>query len=349
MKRRYKIRYDRIIAVLLIIAVPVILLLISHCRSETTDTVSVEVQTEASTDCTSFTTEPITATTTTVTVTTPLIEQPECQASAFYSVDEKSIIYNDNIDLRIAPASLTKLLTASVALKYVDKDKVFTVGSEQWLVQPYSSLCYLQIGNMLTLEDLITGMLMASGNDAAYTIAVSVARELKPDFYMTDDEAVQYFCELMNDFAYSLGMTQSNFVNPDGWDNDWQYTTVADLIKISEYALYVPEIREITSTFQKNVTIYSGENFTWTNSNLLLDPYSDYYCENAVGMKTGTTANAGNCLIAAFNLNGKTYISAVAGCITNDDRYDLTLKMLANYAVDNGIRISATPIYRIRI
>ncbi len=125
-----------------------------------------------------------------MTVTIPRIEYPECQASAFYSVDDKSIIYNDNINLKVAPAILTKLLTVSVALKYVDKDKFFMVGSEQCRVQPYSSLCYHQIGNMLTLEDLITGMLMASGNDAAYTIAVSVARELEPDIYMTDDEAV---------------------------------------------------------------------------------------------------------------------------------------------------------------
>lgn len=331
MVRRDKIRYDRIIAVLLIIAVPVILLLVSHRKVEIIPTpVSVEVQTETSTDCTSFTTEPITATAAaTMTVTIPRIEHPECRASALYSVDDKSIIYNDNINLKVAPASLTKLLTASVALKYVDKDKVFTVGSEQWLVQPYSSLCYLQIGNMLTLEDLITGMLMASGNDAAYTIAVSVARELEPDIYMTDDEAVRYFCKLMDNFACSIGMTQSNFVNPDGWDNDEQYTTVADLIKISEYALYVPEIREITSTFQKNVTIYSGENFTWTNSNLLLDPYSDYYCENAVGMKTGTTANAGNNLISVFHMNERNYISIATGCQSDTDRYELTLKLLS--------------------
>lgn len=334
MKKRYKIRYDRLIAVLLIIAVPVILLLLSRCRSETTDTVSVKVQTETLTDCTSFTTESTKATTvTTVTVTLPKIEQPECHSAAFYSVDDKNIIYNDNIELKVAPASLTKLLTASVALKYVDKDEVFTVGSEQWFVQPYSSLCYLQIGNMLTLEELITGMLMASGNDAAYTIAVSVARALKPDIYMTDDEAVQYFCELMNNFACDLGMTQSNFVNPDGWDNDEQYTTVADLIKITEYVLSVPEIMEIAGTYQKHIQIYSGEFYTWTNSNLLLDPYSDYYCENAVGMKTGTTVNAGNSLIAVFQKNERNYISIVTGCQSDTDRYDLTLTLYKNLLI----------------
>lgn len=325
---RVKLRYDRITAVLLVIAIPVILLIASHRRAETTISGSVGVQTETSTVCTAFTTVPVTTTTTAVTVTTSRIEYPECSSCALYSVGDKSIVYSDNIDRRIAPASLTKLLTASVALKYVSKEKVFTVGSEQWLVQPYSSLCYIQTGNTLTLEDLIAGMLMSSGNDAAYTIAVSVARELEPDAYMTDDEAVRYFCGLMNNFAYSLGMTQSNFVNPDGWDDDEQYTTADDLIKIAGYALSVPEIREITGTFQKNVTICSGETFTWTNSNLLLDPYSAYYCENAIGMKTGTTANAGYSLIAVFRKNEGEYISVVTGCQSDQERYELTLKLL---------------------
>lgn len=329
MGRRYKPRYDRITAVLLIIAVPVILLIASHSRAETTSSGSVGVQTETSTVCTAFTTVSVTTTTTAVTVTTTRIEYPECSSCAFYSVNNKSVIYSDNIDRKIAPASLTKLLTASVALKYVGKDKVFMVGSEQWLVQPYSSLCYIQTGNTLTLEDLITGMLMSSGNDAAYTIAVSVARELEPDTYMTDDEAVRYFCGLMNAFAHSLGMTQSNFINPDGWDDDEQYTTAADLIKITEYALSVPEIREITGTFQKDVTICSGETFAWTNSNLLLDPYSEYYCKNAVGMKTGTTANAGYSLIAVFRRVEGDYISVVTGCTSDPDRYELTLKLLS--------------------
>lgn len=329
MSKGYKIRYDRIMAVLFVFAVSIILLIISfkNSKAENDEFISSEVQAESSTICTSFISEETTVTTQPVSI--PIIEYPECRSSAFYSVDEKCIIYSDNINTKIAPASLTKLLTASVALKYVDKNIVFTVGSEQWLVQPYSSLCYLQIGNILTLEDLITGMLMASGNDAAYTIAVSVARELNPDTYMTDNEAVQYFCELMNEFAYNIGMRDSKFVNPDGWDDDEQYTTVSDLIKLTEYVFSVPEIREITGTFQRNVTIYSGEEFTWTNSNLLLDPYSDYYCEYAVGMKTGTTLNAGNNLIAVFQKNERIYISIVTGCQSDTDRYELTLRLLS--------------------
>lgn len=78
----------------------------------------------------------------------------------------------------------------------------------------------------------------------------------------------------------------------------------------------------------------SGENITWTNTNALLAPNSAYYCADAVGIKTGTTASAGNCLIAAFERNGKTYLSAVVGCGTGNDRYELTLKMLSQFGVD---------------
>lgn len=336
MKKR-RIRYDRIIVTLTIIIFFVIaLIIVSRNRYDVQDnstnasTIPTETQTYITTTI-SDTTSVQTATTTEPIY--PIISQidyPECKSSVLYSVDDTTIIYSDTIHQRIAPASLTKLLTACVALKYADTDTIYTVGSEQWLVSPYSSLCYLQTGNMLSLEDLITGMLMASGNDAAYTIAVSVARELNPDKYMSDDEAVQYFCSLMNDFASELGMTNSNFVNPDGWDNEEQYTTAEDLIKLAEYVITVPKIMEITGTYQKYVTICSGESYSWTNSNLLIDPYSNYYCENAVGLKTGTTLNAGNSLIAVFKVDGKMYISVVLGCLSDNDRYELTLKLISN-------------------
>ncbi|MCH5324230.1 MAG: D-alanyl-D-alanine carboxypeptidase [Eubacterium sp.] len=251
--------------------------------------------------------------------------------SIFYCVDTDKVIYSNGADERIAPASLTKLLTASVALYYINPDEVFTVGSEQELVPTESSLCLILPGHQLTLYDLITGMLMASGNDAAYTVAVSTARILNPGASMTDQQAVDYFCGLMNDFAERLGMHNSHFVTPDGSDNHDQYTTVSDLLLLSEYALSVPEIREITGTYQKYVVFESGENITWTNSNKLLCPDSGLYCEYAIGMKTGTTTDAGNCLIAAFEKDDKTFISVVADCLTDYDRYEVTLRNFSTY------------------
>ena len=249
----------------------------------------------------------------------------------FYCVDDGELLYSQKADEPIAPASLTKLLTASVALHYISPDEVFTVGSEQDLVPAKSSMCLILPGHRLKLYDLITGMLMASGNDAAYTIAVSTARALKPEISMTDSEAVDYFCRLMNDFAKKLGMKNSHFTTPDGSDGDDQYTTITDLLLLSEYALSVPEICDISSAYQKYVIFESGENITWTNSNKLLCPDSRFYSEYAIGMKTGTTNRAGKCLIAVFVKNGKTYISIVVGCFTDSDRYRLTLRNFSTY------------------
>lgn len=259
---------------------------------------------------------------------TAKISSPACKAASLGCIDSGELLYCDNISERIAPASLTKLLTASVALRYLSADTVITVGSEQSLVKSGSSLCLIQRGHRLKLYDLLTGMLMASGNDAAYTVAAATARAVRPDTYMSDKQAVEYFAELMNGFAAELGMESSHFVNPEGWDDDGQYTTVSDLMKLAAYAYSIPEIRNITGTYQKRVVFVSGENITWTNSNLLLDKSSSFYCADAAGMKTGTTPGAGNCLIAVFRRGGKTYLSAVTGCGTNNDRYELTKKLL---------------------
>lgn len=275
------------------------------------------------------TSEPATAPTSAATIAH--ISYPECNGAAIYIPDSGELVYSDNINGSTAPASLTKLLTASVALNYIDPDTVYTVGSEQWLVYEGSSLCYIQPGQMLTLRSLVDGMLMSSGNDAAYTIAVSVARSLQQDRELTDLEAVDYFCGLMNDFAAGLGMTESNFVNPDGWDDPSQYTSIADLIKLADYAFKVPEIRNAAGIHYKDETIWSGEVLSWTNSNYLLDPYSVYYCPEAIGIKTGTTLSAGNCLIAAFDHGGKEFFTFVTGCVTEESRYELTLELYDAY------------------
>ena len=277
-------------------------------------------------------TQPLVLTTACATVTETAttiqkISTPSCRSAAVYSMGTKDMLYSDNIDKKTAPASLTKLLTAAVALKYVDPDDTFMVGSEQYYVDPYSSLCYLQWGNVLTMEDLISGMLMESGNDAAYTVAVWTAREAAEDEYMDDETAIEYFCKLMNELAKEIGMKNSHFTTPDGWDDEKQYTTADDLIKLAEYAVSIPLIKEIVGTQEKEVVFESGEPAVWVNSNLLLDQYSEFYCRDAIGVKTGTTLEAGNSLIAMFDKNGEEYLIVVEGCETDEERYELTLKL----------------------
>lgn len=250
------------------------------------------------------------------------------RALALYCVDDKKILYKENSDDHIALASITKILTACVALRYLDPETVIEVGSEQDLVKPGSSVCFIAKGHRLKFGDLLTGMLMASGNDAAYTVAVSAARARDPQAGLSDEQAVAEFGNMMTGFAKELGMNNSHFVNPDGWDDERQYTTARDLLLLAEYALTVPEICEIAATHQKRVVFESGEVAVWTNSNRLLDPESEFYYENAVGLKTGTTKKAGCCLLAAFNKNGKTYVSVAAGCGSDAERYEVTKSLI---------------------
>lgn len=261
---------------------------------------------------------------------------PPAETSAVvFRVGDETELFCENADARVAPASLTKLLTACAALCYISSDEVFTVGTEQELLPSGSSVCLISEGQRLTLYDLITGMLMVSGNDAAYTVAASTARRIGGEA-MSDHDAIEYFCGLMYKFAGRLGMKDSRFNTPDGSDSAGQYTTANDLRILTEYALSVPEIREIVSERERYVVFESGENITWRNSNRLLDPDDEFYCETAVGLKTGTTPKAGCCLIAAFEVNGGTYISVVTGCSSDSERYSYTLEYYGKYVEKNS-------------
>lgn len=222
---------------------------------------------------------------------------------------------------------MTKFLTACTALKYVKPDAKFTVGSEQDMVQPESSLCLIQKGNVLTLYDLLIGLLLMSGNDAAYTIAVGTARQLRPNDKLSDKQAIAYFCELMNQTAKEIGMTDSRFETPDGWDNKNQYTTTADLLTLTKYAIKNPSIKKIISIKETKVTFAAGGSITWKNHIKLIDPKSPYYCKDFVGGKTGTTDSAGYCLISVFEKNSKTYIIIVTGCKDDNARCAATLDL----------------------
>lgn len=277
----------------------------------TTKTTDLSTAVEAST---------ISATSETNSVTMQSSVSATC--AGLYNAKTMECLYENSVDNKIYPASLTKIVTACTALKYISPNTVFTVGTEQRLVPKGSSLCLIKPGHRLNLRDLLTGMLMCSGNDAAYTVAVNVAREVSGNTDMSDYEAVTYFTKLMNDFAVSIGAVNSNFLNPDGWDVENQYSTVYDLALISAYAIQIDEIRNIVSSQSKYVVFDSGENITWHNTNALLQPDSKYYLPQAVGLKIGTTAKAGNCLIAVVDIDGGEYIAVVTGCKSNEERYE---------------------------
>ena len=239
-----------------------------------------------------------------------------------YDVTAGEVLYSKQPDEKCAPASLTKLMTALVAVKYTPKDYVFTVGEELRLVLPGSSVADLWMGNQLNLTQMLQALLMKSGNDAAYVIGVQVGRLIAGDENLGMQEAVKEFCKEMNAMAKELGCKNTNFENPDGYHKDKHLTTAADMLKICIAALEDPVIAPIVATDKVDTTLVSGRQISWKNSNLLLDKESRYYYEGVTGLKTGTTDEAGYCLAASATRDGHTTIAVVLGATDENGRWE---------------------------
>lgn len=224
-------------------------------------------------------------------------------------VEKREVIYlKGDSKERVYPASITKLVTALVALEYCPKETVFTVGAERNMVMWDSSVAGLRIGDKLTLDDLLYCLLLPSGGDAAYTIAAGVGRMISGDESMSAEDAVAIFILKMNEFAKEIGMEGTVYTCPDGYHDDGHYMTAEDLIKLGVYCIDYGNLFEYTSVSKKTVTLINGRSITLKNSNPCVDEASQYYRENVDGLKTGTTDEAGNCLMASGTVNGKRYL-----------------------------------------
>lgn len=247
--------------------------------------------------------------------------------AAVYDITKGEMIYEKKADDICYPASLTKLLTAMVALDFVPLNAEFTVGSELELVQPNSSLAYLREGTAMTLEDLIDALLIPSGNDAAYVIAVGTARYLKGD-ELNDADAVNHFITLMNEKAVALGCTSSAFANPDGYDQDGHYTTTRDMMKICLASLSYEPIKASVAKEERTYYFQGGGMVLWTNSNLLLQDGS-FNSPLATGLKTGSTGNAGYCLsVSAEDSKGRQALILLMKAHSNSERYTDALAVM---------------------
>jgi D-alanyl-D-alanine carboxypeptidase len=251
-----------------------------------------------------------------------------------YKAETLEPIYEKNVFEDRSPASLTKLVTASVALKYSSLDKVFTVGTERKLVASDSSICGLKQGHRLSLKDLLYGLMLCSGNDAAYTIAVNVARDVSGE-NLDDEAAIKFFCKLMNNFCDTLGMDECNFLTPDGYEAEGQTVTASDMAVVARYVMNNSFLSIVASTPKKRVLIASGETFEWKNSNYLLHEDNKYYDSRVSGLKTGSTKKAGKCLITAVSVESGEYIVIVLGCTTEDQRYLGTTELIKYIEANN--------------
>ena len=231
-------------------------------------------------------------------------------------------------ETRIYPASVTKLFTAYVALPYLNAAKTVTAGDVLNMVAAGSSVAEIKKGDSLTVEQLVAGMLLPSGNDAAYILAEAAGRAMHGEKAkeISTETAVKRFVEEMNAQAKLLGMTGTNFANPDGIHSDNHYTTYKDLAILGTLVQGDPIIRKYASTANMTVTLSSGS-VTWKNTNELVNPNSQYYCAYATGLKTGQTPMAGSCLLTSFEYRGQTLLVGVFGCPQPEDRFPDTLQL----------------------
>ena len=228
---------------------------------------------------------------------------------------------------QIEPASITKLFTAYVAMQYLDPTEEIKITDALELVAAGSSTAKLDYGDVLTAEMLIEAMLLPSGNDAAYALAVAVGREIDGKPNESASVAAQSFVKEMNRQAQALGMTGTNFVNPDGIHRTSHYSTLKDLAIMGKLSMENDTIMKYANTSLDNVTLSSGEVMEWENTNALIHEESEYYCPYATGLKTGQTPYAGSCLLSAFEYEGRSLVIGVFGCAESNDRFIDTLQL----------------------
>ena len=228
---------------------------------------------------------------------------------------------------RVWPASITKLFTAYIALQYLEPDRIITAGDALQLVGEGSSLAHISEGDMLSVEMLVAAMLMLSGNDAAYLLAAEAGRVIAEEPALTSTEAVMVFVSEMNGQTRKLGMSGTRFCNPDGYHDDRHYTTFADMVTLAEKVMGNELIMKYASAGSIQAVFENRAETEWKNSNFLVDPQSEYYSPYALGLKTGQTPQAGNCLLSAFRIEDRQYIIGVFGCEQKDDRFADTLQL----------------------
>ncbi len=237
--------------------------------------------------------------------------------AAIFDVDDHEVLYANNIFEQLYPASTTKILTALIAIENCNLSDVVTVPTETAAnsFAADESTCGLQAGDQLTLEDLLHGMLLESGNDNAATIAYYIAG------------STENFAKMMNERAAKLYATKSNFVNANGLHDESHYSTVYDLYLIFNECIKHQEFLDIINTDSYSVDITNSDGTVrseeWTPTNWYQsgdEPVPDGM--TIVGGKTGTTDQAGSCLILLVkDESDHSYITIIMGASAKSTLY----------------------------
>jgi D-alanyl-D-alanine carboxypeptidase (penicillin-binding protein 5/6) len=249
-------------------------------------------------------------------------EQPDLGLAAGSAVliDAASgeVLYHRQAHERMYPASTTKILTALLALEHFEPEEMLWVGEEANLAWRINRLdaqkAGLEYGLELPVRDLLYGLLLPSGSDAALVLAANVAYRASND-YLSVDEALANFSEMMNERARAAGALESNFTNPDGIHDPNHYSTAYDLALIAREAMQYELFREIVATGLYETDVFQTRNGSfsrsWENTNRLIDRDDSRYYPFATGVKTGTTTEAGYCLVSSAEFDGRAVIAVV--------------------------------------
>lgn len=238
---------------------------------------------------------------------------PNVEAKSAIVIDSETgrILYEKDAFRKRPMASTTKIMTAILALEKGNPDDIVTISKRAARIG--GSTIKLREGEKYKLEELLYGLLMKSGNDAAIAIAEHIGKD------------VNSFVDMMNAKALSINALDTNFVNPHGLDRDNHYTTAYDLANIARYAIKNPQFAKIVSTKSKSIS--NGKSFNNTNEMLFLYQGCD-------GVKTGFTGKAGRCLVTSVKRGTEKYISVVLGCETKNKRAQSSKEIL-DYAYQN--------------
>ena len=245
---------------------------------------------------------------------------PNIGASSFALMDVKtgSIVAGKNIDKRVEPASITKIATLYLVFKalnskYISENDYAVVSKKAWRMP--GSRMFVEVGKRVLVRDLITGVIVQSGNDASIVLAEHIAG------------GEEFFVTMLNKLAIDLGLTNTNFTNVTGMPNDNHYTSARDVVVLSQRL--IEDFPEQYKKFSQKDFRYN--NISQRNRNRLLTTY-DY----ADGIKTGHTKSAGYCLAASAKFDNTRFVSAIFGADSSRERFKYT-KTLFKFGFRNFI------------
>lgn len=250
------------------------------------------------------------------------VDMTQASAAGLFDVNGLNTLYAKNVHDRLYPASLTKIMTALVALKYGSPETMLTASANVTNLESGAQVCGLKEGDQMTLDQALHVLLINSANDAGVLIAEGLC------------DSMEEFAEKMNQEALALGATNTHFTNPHGLSDEEHYTTVYDMYLIANAAMQYDRFNEIIHMPEYSTVYYdkngSSKELTVKNTNRYLQGTAEIPSGITVlGGKTGTTSAAGHCLVLiSRDTSGNPYISVIMRSESGDAMYSEMTELL---------------------